>query len=598
MDRLSTSSGRSQARSDRPMLDPDTSSPPRRRPANQPGTPDSPETPDTVLTFASFQRSQTRREGRPENTGALSGNPRVERQMQQLCSELESNAGKIKALHDRAADQGKAGDGARLEALRAKRRQLATQLKDCMRVLEPDLQGTIMERVKSQATRDLEQTFLHVWTDYQRTQKASYTKHLWTILSGGIAYTIPFGTATMLARGMEMPFLGLLAGPLHTLAEPLWTMLRATTWTNPASEAYTGRQRARARANGDAWRYLAHVPPKTKMLWIDPVTGKQALLTAAQALATNQELWLWLHKTSSDDLPFFTFSVIYSIKNVLGDLYGPALFDRTVPEGKRNDLGAQYSAGFLSGAITALMGQRIRRAMASRTGGVEVVTKRLHDWQLQALYLKSYAEDIKDVLARGAVPDNEARLLRAKLREVEMELVKASAKSTLLGSIGYEYSVMFQKKRLASGTDPDMPGKRLHTLCNMLGKTTTLLPSLAATYLCQPYARSPDRMTRMIAHLVVPWSLVTWPGFAMRTEMQDWYCSLFGACKGIASAMRAGCCCSVDDPDESDSSEEQRDLSTNVEENDLDASPADPSGSAIADRSVMSNPDSDSDSVF
>ena len=145
-----------------------------------------------MLTFASFQRSQTRREGRPENTGALSGNPRVERQMQQLCNDLERNAGKIKALHDRAAGPARTGDSARLEALRANRRQLTTQLKDCMRVLEPDLHGTIMERVKSQATRDLEQTYLHVWNDYQRTQKAGYTKHLWTILSGGIAYSFPW----------------------------------------------------------------------------------------------------------------------------------------------------------------------------------------------------------------------------------------------------------------------------------------------------------------------------------------------------------------------------------------------------------------------
>ena len=565
--------------------------------------PDSPDTPDTVVSFASFQRSQTGRQGRPENTGALSENPRAERQMQQLCNDLESNARRIKSLHERSAGPARAGDGARLEALRSKRRELATQLKDCMRLLVPDLSGTVMEGVKSQATQDLEQTHLHVWNDYQRTQKASYTKYLWTILSGGIAYSIPFGTATMLARGLEMPFLGLLAGPLHTLAEPLWTMLRATTWTNPAAEAYTGRQRARARDNGDAWRYLAHVPPKTKMLWIDPVTGKRALLTAAQALATNQELWLWLHKMASDDFPFFIFSVIYSVKNVLGDVLGPALFDRTTPEGKRQDLGAQFGAGFLSGAMTALLGQRIRRAMAHSTGGVEVVTKRLHDWQLQALYLKSYSEDIKNMLARGAVPDQDARLLRAKLREVEIELAKASAKSTLLGSIGYEYSVMFQKKRLASGTDPDMPGKRLDTLCNMLGKTTTLLPSLAATYLCQPYARSPDRMTRMIAHLVVPWSLVTWPGFAMRTEMQDWYRSFFGASTGIISAMRAGCCCGARDPEddvdsESEHSEDEGHLLTNNDAHDPDASDIDPSGGSTGDRGVMSNPDSDSDSVF
>ena len=277
-------------------------------------TPDTPETPDAIVSFTSFQRSHARLQGRPENIGALSENPRVERQMQHLCFDLENIAHKMEKLRAEAASSGKAVNVARMEALRARKRELAKQLQDCMRLLDHNLSGTVMERAKSQSTSDLEQTYVRVWDDYQRTQRNSYTKYLWILLSGGIAYSIPFGTGTMLARGFDRPYLALLAGPLHTLAEPLWTMIRATTWTNPASEAYTGRQRARARANGDAWRYLAHVQPKTKMLWIDPVTGKRALLTAAQALATNQELWLWLHKMVSDDLPFFVFSILYAMQ--------------------------------------------------------------------------------------------------------------------------------------------------------------------------------------------------------------------------------------------------------------------------------------------
>ena len=574
----------------------------RRRPGIGPGMPASPDSPDMVASFTSIQRSQTRRHGRPENIGALSENPRVERQMQQLCHDLESNARKLETLRSQSAESGKAGHGSRMEALRARKRQLATQLKDCMRLLDPDLSGTVMERAKRQATVDLEQSYLRVWEDYQRTQKSSATKYLWTLLAGGIAYSIPFGTGTMLARGLERPYLALLAGPLHTLAEPLWTMVRATTWTNPASEAYTGRQRARARANGDAWRYLAHVQPKTKMLWIDPVSGKRALLTASQALASNQELWLWLHKMVSDDLPFFMFSALYSSKNVIGDIYGPALFDRTTPDGLRNDLLTQFAAGFVSGATAMLIGQLIRRAIAHASGGTQAVAKNRHIWHLQAIYLKSYGEDIKNMLATGTVPDEDARMLRAKLREVETEHRKASAKSTLIGSIGYEYSVMFQKKRVASGTDPDMPGKRLDTLCNMLGKTTSLLPSLGVTYLCQPLARSPDRMTRMVAHLAVPFSLVTWPGFAMRTELQDWYRSLFGACKGMVSAMRAGCCCRGDDIDDTDESadsggEEEQQVLTDSGAGDLHSADSDPDGGGTERNDVTSNPDGDSNSV-
>jgi hypothetical protein len=542
------------------------------------------------MTFASFRRSQTRRQGRPENIGALSDHPRIERQMQQLCNALEVNAQKIEALR---AGGGKAKDGARLAALQARKRELTSQLSDCIRLLDPNLSGTVLERAKSQRTIDLEQTYVRVWDDYQRTQKSSCTKYLWTVLSGGIAYAIPFGTGTMLARGLGKPYLVLLAGPLHTLAEPVWTMVRSITWTNPASEAYIGRQRARARANGDAWRYLAKVEPKAKMLWIDPVSGKRVLLTAAQALATNQELWLWLHKMVSDDLPFFIFFMLYASKNVLGDVYGPALFDRSTPDGLRNDLLAQFAAGLMSGAKAMLLGQLVRRWIAASTGGAQVVTKSLHIWHLQALYLKSYCEDLKDMLARRDVKEDDARLMRAKLREVETELAKAVAKSTLLGSIGYEFSVMFQKKRLSSGTDPDLPGKRLDTFCSILGKTTSLLPSLGATYLCQPLASSPDFMKRLTAHTVVPLMLIFWPGFAMRTELQDWYRSLFGACKGIASAVRASRCCKGQDESAATSDDEEERALADVGAGEPDEDGTD----AAADRSVMSNPDSDSDSV-
>ena len=526
---------------------------------------------DAVVFFNDIHRAHTQRSRRSENEGALSANPRMEREMRRLCNKFESNAGKIAALRSQPPG-GPVADVA-LQALRKKQQLLATRLKDCMTVLDPDLTGTIMDRVKSDATKDLEQTFQRVWDDYQNTQKASYTKYLWTFLAGGIAYTIPFGTGTMLARGLGIPYLvTIVAAVLHTLAEPLWTMVRATTWTNPASEAYTGRQRARARANGDAWRYLAHVPPKTKMLWVDPVTGQRVLLTAAQALATNQELWLWMHKTISDDVTFFIFSLLYAVKNVMPEFFGRALFDRSTPEGMRNDLLAQYGAGFLSGALTMLAGQAIRRGIAPATGGREVVAKTLHIWHLEARYLKSYAEDIRDELSRSSLSRADARLLRAKLAAVTKELEKARAKSRLPSSIHYEFSVMFQKKRLASGADPDMPGKRLDTACSILGKVTSLLPSLAVTYLTQPLAQSPDPMTRLVAHVAVPFALVAWPGFAMRTEFQDWYRSFFGAAKGIVSAIRAGCCCAPKDPDSGAVSADSSDSDDSDDES-MDAAP-------------------------
>jgi hypothetical protein len=502
-----------------------------------------------VLSFNQIHRSHTQRQSRPENAGALSSHPRVDREILQLCQEYETNTDALAAIRMHAS--GDSASARELVRLQKQRKELAARLQQCASLLQPDLSGTVMERVKSTATTELENRFKHVWNDYQQTQRDSCTKYLWNLASGAVAYAIPFGTATMLARGLNIPYFVLLAGTLHTLAEPIWGMVRATTWTNPASETYVGRQRARARANGDAWRYLAHIPPKAKMLWKDPTTGQYSRLTAAQALATNQELWLWLHKVVTDDLPFFVFFILYAGKNSLNEVLGPEFFNRALPAGMRNDLLLQYAAGLASGALTMVLAQGLRRAISGATHGQEIVTKSLHVWELEARSLKSYIHDIEEELSKTNLSAGDARQLRRQLVEVRAQQVKAHAKSGLLTSIGHEFGVMFQKKRESTGTDPDMPGKRLDTVCSILGKTTSLLPGLLATHLCKPLASSDSLMERMIAYTVPPWFLIAWPGFAMRTEFQDWWRSLYGASKGMLSAMRAGCCCAAD-PDDDD----------------------------------------------
>jgi hypothetical protein len=175
---------------------------------------------------------------------------------------------------------------------------------------------------------------------------------------------------------------------------------------------------------------------------------------------------------------------------------------------------------------------------------------------------------------------DDTRQLRRQLVEVKAQHAKAHAKSGLLTSIGHELGVMFQKKRESTGTDPDMPGKRLDTVCSILGKTTSLLPGLLATQLCQPLASSDSLMERMIAYTVPPWFLIAWPGFAMRTEFQDTWRSLYGASKGMLSAMRAGCCCAVDPDDDGD--EEDVDASTDASESDNEG---DEHGDAVQNRS-------------
>jgi hypothetical protein len=518
-----------------------------------------------VLSFSQIHRSHTQRQSRPENAGALSSHPRLDREILQLCQQYETNTDALAALRTR--NPGDRAAARAMDRLRTQRKDLADRLQQCASLLQPDLSGTVMERIKSIATRERENSFRHVWNDYQQTQRDSCTKHLWNLASGAVAYAIPFGTATMLSRGLGIPYFVLLAGTLHTLAEPIWTMVRATSWTNPASETYVGRQRARARANGDAWRYLAHIAPKAKMLWKDPKTEQYSRLTAAQALATNQELWLWLHKVVTDDLPFFVFFFLYAGKNSLNEVLGPKFFDRSTSDGMRNDLLTQYAAGLLSGALTTALAQGLRRAISGATLGQEVVNKSLHVWELEARYLKTYIQDIDEELSKTNLSADDTRQLRRQLVEVKAQHAKAHAKSGLLTSIGHELGVMFQKKRESTGTDPDMPGKRLDTVCSILGKTTSLLPGLLATQLCQPLASSDSLTERMIAYTVPPFFLIAWPGFAIRTEFQDMWRSMYGASKGMLRAMRAGCCCAVD-PEDVDGASEGVDAATDDSDSD------------------------------
>lgn len=497
--------------------------------------------------------------------------PRLEKEMREICDEIAQISKRLEKLKTPRAAKGTLraqtdlGTIARLQEQRKKLFMQATQLTT---VLDPVVRGTVLDKVKSDATRDLENTFNTVWKDYQRSQKSSCTKYLWTTLSGCIAYSIPFGSGTMAARATGLPFLQpIIAGPLHTLFEPFWTSLRVTTWTNPSQEQVLQRQRVHAHAAGDRVRACAGIKPKAKFLYVNPETGEKSVLTARQFLDTADGVKLWSDKTITDDLPFFVFTFDYVVKNLLVEIYGLSFYDHKQPDGWRNDMGLQFAAGMLSGSLAMLFSQKLRQYMASRTGGREVVNKSLHVWRREARFLESYKADIELALEQQTRPRAERELLQEKCREIETQLATARAKSWMHTALMYDFRTMFQGKRKAVGTTPDISGKRLDTVCSILGRTTSLIPGMVVTYLCQPLqkldtCRAPDHVCQInpldppanyidpvsaiLRHVAPPLALVSWPGFNSRLEWQGAYRTMAGLMKGAHDAMRA-CCHGVDD---------------------------------------------------
>lgn len=555
--------------------------------------------------------------------------PRLERKMRKLFTSLANTTDALKDMKQRLSKAEATGGlhtlhaqlyADQVEKLLAERRRMQQEVAAIMTLVDPDVTGTILDRVKSAETREAENDFNTVWKDYQRTQKTSWAKYGWTLMSGTFAYAIPFGTGTMLSRGLGIPWMvAPVAGAMHTLFEPFWTAIRSVTWTNPAAEGALQRQRVRARDVGDMFRQCAGLDPKRKFIIPDPDGGEPEVVSAHEFLRHGNEwaewaekndcprdldrygllnwidkvAWVqWADKMLTDDMPFFVFTIFYSAKNSVVEFMGMDFYNQRGPErpmyndtqhniwviplnpvynGKVTpaDLSLQFLAGMLSGAFAMLTSQGLRRWLASRTNGREVVTKSLHVWELEARFLRSYIDDIdkelnknKTATPRSKYAHKDQYLLEQKRKELETQLATAQAKTGILSGFWYDLNVMWQGKRRAVATGPDISGKRLDTLCSIAGRITSLASGVAMSYVAAPYQRLTgariDPVSRVLRHILQPLALVAWPGFNSRLEWQGAYRVTFGALKGIYSAF-AACCCATEEEDASDDDEYDND---------------------------------------
>ncbi|RYE81128.1 MAG: hypothetical protein EOO80_01955 [Oxalobacteraceae bacterium] len=392
----------------------------------------------------------------------------------------------------------------------------------------------LLDDVMRSSTRLARTAYLQKLGAFETAVKAGYGKHAWNLVAGGAGNLVSFGLGGAVSTLTSNPLLGLAVNTtLWTFAEPLVSMIRATTVTNPYLDLYMVRQGLQARAAREALEGTSHLERNYKFAWRDKDSGETEWLNAADWLARTDWLTLWGGKHMTDDMPCHIYSVIYSATNCLPEFTHPDLYANS-NAGKWTRTGIRTAGGAVAGACLQECIQLLRAWQADKTGGKETVTRTTALWKEEARVVEMILEDID---ARRAAPNltkQQAHAYAMLHRSFILWHQKAVAKSTLLSSVLYEWGAMLQPKRRAIGIDPEVPAKGLYTAASFIGKGLSQLPGLATSQLGAEAVKSSVPWIRWVGYVVPPFAMIGAAGFVVRRELEVAAHTMLGAAHGIA----------------------------------------------------------------
>lgn len=391
----------------------------------------------------------------------------------------------------------------------------------------------LLDNVMSDATRRAHKAHLAALNTFETAVRAGYGKHLWNLAAGSTGNFIAFGVGGLIATGCGLPLLSL---PINTLlwtfTEPLVSMIRATTVTNPNLDRYMVRQRLQGRAAREAMDGTSALERNRRFEWMDPVSGDTVLLNAADWLARSSWLDLWSGKYVTDDVPTYLYSAAYGVTNSLPEFTSRHLY-QTPGSGIWLRAGLRTVAGVAAGAALQESTQLLRALMANRTGGKEIVTKTATFWKQEADVIRMILNDIKNRQINPLSTEEERHAYATLHRSFTLWHEKAIAKSGFFSSIAYEWGAMLQSKREAIGIDPEVPGKRLYTAASFIGKGMAQLPGVVTSQLAESVVKSPVRWIRWTGYLVPPLAMIGAAGFIARRELEVIAHTMLSALHGV-----------------------------------------------------------------
>jgi hypothetical protein len=399
----------------------------------------------------------------------------------------------------------------------------------------------LLNDVMSSGTRLARSDYLQKLAKHETDVKSGYAKHGWNLVAGSVGNLLCFGIGGSLSTLAANPLLGLgVNTTLWTFAEPLISMMRATTFTNPYLDLYMVRQHLQARAAREALDGTSGLDRNKKFAWASSVDGETEWLNAADWLARTSWLTLWSGKHLTDDAPYHLYSAAYGAANCLPELISPALYDRTTWQGLAMLLGVRTGAGMMAGAALQECVQLLRAWQAKHTGGREIVTKTLSLWKDEAAWLGLLLADVDSQYSQVGIDPLRKQAYDTLRQSVLLWHEKAVAKSALMTSILYEWRAMVQSKRHAIGIDPEVPGKRLDTAASFIGKALSQVAGIAVGTLAPKAVKSAVPWIRWAGYLVPPLASIGAGGFIIRRELEASARVMLGVAQGLARRCCGG----------------------------------------------------------
>lgn len=392
----------------------------------------------------------------------------------------------------------------------------------------------LLNDVMSDATKLARSAYLQKLGKYETDVKSGVAKHGWNLVAGGVGNLLCFGVGGAISTLSANPLAGLAVNTTAwTFAEPLISMMRATTITNPYLDLYMVRQHLQARAAREALDGTSELNRNRKFAWTDSVSGDTEWLNAADWLARTSWLTLWSGKHLTDDVAYHLYSAAYGAANCLPELISPGLYDRKTTQGLLTSIGVRTGAGIVAGAALQECVQLLRAWQAEHTGGREIVTKTLSLWKDEAAWLNLLLTDIDNQRSQVGIDAAQKQAYDTLRLSVMLWHEKAAAKSALTTSILYEWRAMVQSKCQAVGIDPEVPGKRLDTAASFIGKALSQVAGIAVGTLAPRAVRSPAPWIRWAGYLIPPLASIGAGGFIIRRELEVSARVMLGAVHGL-----------------------------------------------------------------
>lgn len=406
----------------------------------------------------------------------------------------------------------------------------------------------LFHTINDDATRQAYARYQREWDAYQKTIKEGGLKHVHNLAAGGVGNLICFGLGGIATVYSGSWLVGLAINTVAwTFAEPLISMMRATTVNNPYLDFYMVRQRLQARALRERLDGTADLECNRKFPWSDRGSDQTEWLNASEWLERTSWRGLWAGKHFTDDVIYHVYSVMYGLTNCLPEFLGKSLYDMSAWQGKLALSGIRTAGGFVAGAVIQEGMQLLRASAMEHTGGKETVTKPCAFWEKEANYVGMLLQRVDAKLGAHALDSNEKATLMQLRASLLLWHQKAVAKSSFLPSLVYEWRVMLQSKRDATGIDPEVPGKWLDTVASFIGKGASQLPGIAVGQTLGSVAtRSVVPWVRWTGYIVPPLVSIGW-GFSFRREFEVIARAMLGAGQHIA-----GHCCGVSAQDGED----------------------------------------------